>query len=178
MSVPSGNDGYDFGSPLARSEPMLWKLTVALLTATVALFYFRPFDEAQAESARPLVLRATDENSRLLLRWDPALRDVREAESAKVEVVDGGSRFEFPLQRDTLLAGSFEYARRSDDVAATLRLFQGGRESKFAVVRSFGQPEVQPPPEPARRVEQVRNRLTETRAKKHSSVKKRVRGRR
>ena len=166
MSVPSAGDGYDYGSPLMRSEPMLWKLTLALLAATGALFYFRPFENAQAESVRPLVLRATDENSRLLLRWDPAVRDVREAESAKVEVVDGGSRFEFPLQRDTLLAGSFEYARRSDDVAATLRLFQNGQESKFAVVRSFGQPEVQRPAELPRKNEQVRNRSAESRTKK------------
>ena len=181
MTAASANPEPDYSSPMVRAEPFLWKLTVVFLIGIGALIYFRPFEKSDSPADRPLVLRASDEDSRLRLRWDPALRSIREAESAKIEVLDGGAKFEYPLVRDSLLTGSFDYARRSEDVVATLRLYRQGSESKFAVVRSFGQlPAVQTTPEPRRRNEQVRNRTADTRKVKSagSRAAKRTRSRR
>ena len=118
----------------------LW--TLVLFGAAAALAYYRPTVDRPTASPAGLTLRATDERGRFRVDWDSAAPAVREADSAVLEVDDGGSFTKYPVDANILRSGGLDYIRKSTDVLLTLTLLRDGKALEQAAVRSVGPPPI------------------------------------
>ena len=119
----------------------LW--TLLLFGAAAALAYYGPtFARRTTASPAGLTLRATDERGRFRVDWDSAAPAIRRADSAVLEVDDGGSFTKYPVDAKILRSGGLDYIRKSTDVLLTLTLLRGGKALEQAAVRSVGPPPI------------------------------------
>lgn len=118
----------------------LWTLILFAAAAGVAFYKPKP---AKAKSAPPaLTLRAADEGGRMRIDWDTAAPAVRAADSAMLEVEDGGQLSKYPVDAKILRAGGLDYIRKSSDVLLTLTLLRDGKAADQAAIRSVGPPTI------------------------------------
>ncbi|HUS07553.1 MAG TPA: hypothetical protein VMZ52_14695 [Bryobacteraceae bacterium] len=126
----SGKNG-DFG-------PWYWALLVAAIT--VLLIYGQPLVRLRRHAPAALALRSTDLNGRMRVEWDPRQTEVRDAQGATLEVIDGTLTNRYPVDPRVLRSGSFDYLRQSDDVLLTMTVYKDGRPGVEGIIRSVGSP--------------------------------------
>lgn len=117
-----------------------WAGAVLLTLATFFLIFGGSQLKIAAPNSIPFELRANETAGQMEIHWDVKSDEVTRAQSAVFEVKDGDSLYRFPLSPRVLAAGSVEYVRKSDDVAATLILLKDDQELARRTVRSVGGP--------------------------------------
>ena len=116
----------------------LWTLALFAAAAGVAIYAPKPAKTKAAPAA--LVLRATDMSGRMRVDWDAAA--VSAADSAVLEVEDGGQFHKYPVDSKILRSGGLDYIRKSPDVLLTLTLLRDGKAADQAAIRSVGPPAI------------------------------------
>ena len=116
----------------------LW--TLVLFAAAAGLAFHKPRPAKAKLTPAAVVLRATDEGGRMRVDWDAAAPAVRAADSAVLEVEDGGRFSKYPVDEKILRAGGLDYIRKSSDVLLTLTLLRDGKAAEQAAIRSVGPP--------------------------------------
>jgi proteasome lid subunit RPN8/RPN11 len=142
-------DTEKLGAFLKRLEPRRSRRTRWIIGAflCVAAFFLgltsRPF-WLSSQAPQALSLRAYDQGGQLRVEWDRAAAPVREARGGGLEIIDGGTKTEIPLDREHLDSGGINYARRTADVDVRLKVIGPGGDSVQEVTRFVG-----PPPAPS-----------------------------
>ncbi len=105
-----------------RSRRRRWVAGAVLCLAAFWLGYAaRPLFEP-ARGSPSLSLRAYEQQGQLRIEWDRAAAPVLHAQSATLEIREGGEPVRIPLDREHLLSGGATYARRTAEVDVRLRL--------------------------------------------------------
>jgi hypothetical protein len=66
------------------------------------------------------------------------MESVRNADSATLDVLDGGTTSRYPIEPKTLHGGALVYVRQGSDVTLTLTLYKDGQAGEHASVASIG----------------------------------------
>jgi hypothetical protein len=123
-----------------RSDKIPWAGAAVLLAAILLVFFGKSAMPALFGTPVPFELQATDVNGQMKIRWNGQADAVTNAETASLEIKDGGQEYQYPVSRDVLAAGALDYTRRTGDVVASLVLQKGGRETERRLIRSISPP--------------------------------------
>jgi len=127
LAPEDGGSEEKLGEFLKRLEPRRsrrrrWAAGAALCLAAFWLgFAARPLFQP-ARGVPALSLRAYDQQGQLRIEWDRTAEPVLRAQSATLEIREGGETVRIPLEREHLLSGGATYARRTAEVDVRLRL--------------------------------------------------------
>jgi proteasome lid subunit RPN8/RPN11 len=127
----------------ARAEPVRSRRSIWLVAALVLALaggagvqaYYRYIAPQQS-----LVLWVVDVGGQLLIEWDRTAKPIREAESARLEILDGKERRDIPMDGERLREGSVNYVRQSEIVDVRLRVNPRGARPVQEFMRFVGQP--------------------------------------
>jgi proteasome lid subunit RPN8/RPN11 len=121
-----------------RSRRAIWLVAVLVLAlaggAGVAAYY------RYAAPQQPLALWVVDVGGQLLIEWDRTAKPIREAESARLEILDGNERRDIQLDAERLREGSVDYVRQSEIVDVRLLVNPRGSRAVQEFMRFVGQP--------------------------------------
>ena len=124
------------GAATAYQEREMWLPQV--LAATTREATSQPNATPPAQMPAPIALTITGNQGPLQIGWDPKSAAVERAESAVLEITDGGQATEVPLDPRHLQAGAFTYLRRGDRVDAKLTIVGPGGQHAQATASFFG----------------------------------------
>lgn len=128
-----------------------WRPWVAAFAALVALAVIAVFLGAPVlapASPRQIALRVRDTEGQLTIEWNHAARAVREAQSATLRIVDGGTAREIRLTPEDLRGGTLTYQRSTGAIELRLVLERPGSMPMSDTAR-FAGPEPPARQEPA-----------------------------
>ncbi len=74
-----------------------------------------------------LPLKVSDQLGTLQIEWDRTFKQVVEADSAEIVIVDGREEVKKTLDAATVHQGAFRFVRSNEDVRIQLTLFRGGK---------------------------------------------------
>ncbi len=117
-----------------RGTIWIWIATLLILAAAFAV----PYTRILPRSTRDLKISASDSNGQMILTWDRESPEILDAQSGRLEVVDGANTATYPVEESVLRSGSLRYFRHSDDLLLTLVLLREGRETHREAMRSIG----------------------------------------
>jgi proteasome lid subunit RPN8/RPN11 len=121
-----------------RSRRAIWLVAVLLLAlaggAGVEAYY------RYIASQPPLALWVVDVGGQLLIEWDRTAKPIREAQSARLEILDGNQRRDIQMDGERLREGSVDYVRQSEVVDVRLRVNPPGSRAVQEFVRFVGPP--------------------------------------
>jgi hypothetical protein len=96
----------------------------------------------------PAKLSATDNQGQLQLRWDSSTAAIAQARDAVLQIDDGGTTTDIPLDSLHLNAGSFTYLRKAERVDAKLTVKLAGGQQVQSAANFLGALPAPPPPRP------------------------------
>jgi proteasome lid subunit RPN8/RPN11 len=154
------------GAVAAYQEREMWLPQV--LAATTHDASSQPQAAPPALTPLPIALTITGNQGPLQIGWDPKSPTVQNAESAVLEITDGGQATEIPLDPRHLQAGAFTYLRRGDWVEAKLTIVGQGGQNAQATASFFGAlaaatESAEPEPKPESEEDSLRRQNTELR---------------
>jgi len=121
-----------------RSRKWLWPVAAIVLAlgggASVEAYlrYITPQE--------PLRLWVSDMGGQLLIDWDRASKTIREARSARIEILDGKDRRDIDMEGDRLREGSLDYVRNAEIVDVRLIVTPKSGKPAQEFIRFVGQP--------------------------------------
>jgi hypothetical protein len=117
--------------------PSPWKWTLALALASVILVVGKPYVTGKAQT-EGFALTATDRNGRVELHWNAASPLVQSAQSAVLDVVDGGNIKQYKVDAKVLRSGALDYLRNGEDATVSLTLMRDGQPVAQGMIQSVG----------------------------------------
>jgi hypothetical protein len=121
-----------------RSRRAIWLVAVLVLALAGGAgveAYYRYIAREQ-----PLALWVVDVGGQLLIEWDRTAKPIREAESARLEILDGNERRDIQMDGERLREGSVDYVRQSEIVDVRLRVNPPGSRAVQEFMRFVGPP--------------------------------------
>jgi proteasome lid subunit RPN8/RPN11 len=121
-----------------RSRKWLWPVAAIVLAlgggASVEAYlrYITPQE--------PLRLWVSDMGGQLLIDWDRASKTIREARSARIEILDGNEHRDIEMEGDRLREGSLDYVRNAEIVDVRLIVNPQSGKPAQEFIRFVGQP--------------------------------------
>ena len=117
------------------SPKWLSLIAVLLMLLTAARILKVKWDN---EPPPVLPVKVVDQLGTLQIEWDRTNKQVMEADSAEILIVDGTENIQKSLDRETVRQGAFRYVRGSEDVRIQLTLFSGGKPTAMEISRFIG----------------------------------------
>jgi proteasome lid subunit RPN8/RPN11 len=144
-------------------HPLAWwkiaLISIGLVCAGAFLLALPNLGYVPPRPHEPLTLRLEDFRGQLRVVWARNAKAVSEADSATLEIDDGGPVPPVAIGGEALRTGSLTYARRSEDVTVRLILKRQGRVTAEERARFLGPPVPKEPPPGLREAEEERDRL-------------------
>lgn len=127
----------------ARAEPVRARRSIWLLALLVLALAGGAGVEAYYRFTAPpqqLALWVFDVGGQLLIEWDRTAKPVRDAESGRLEILDGQQRRDIQMDGDRLREGSVGYVRQSEIVDVRLHVSPRSSRPVQEFMRFVGQP--------------------------------------
>jgi hypothetical protein len=83
-------------------------------------------------------ISASDTAGRMRVTWNRNAPAVEQADSGRLDVVDGNQIASYSVDRAVLQAGTLDYLRHAPDLLVTLTLLRDGKPVHVAMIRSIG----------------------------------------
>jgi len=128
-----------------RSGGRIWIAALLTFGLAAGVYYAGPIVAPSFRApADDLSISASDSEGRMRVTWDRKSPLIENADSARLDVVDGVNQASYPVERSVLQAGSLEYIRHAPDLLLTLTLFHQGSPIHRGIIRSVGGEETRP----------------------------------
>jgi len=120
--------------PLPRSNSRsrgLWLLAVAALCSAAFFIWLLQREPTRAAVPAPsnsINLAVTPAGEVLKITWNHSAREISQARSASLSIVDGSRRVHITVSPEDLRVGSIEYQQKTKQVAISLTLDTGGQK--------------------------------------------------
>lgn len=146
----------------------IWAFMGLLILVVGVVITWKP-----AVASRSIGLRAEDSNGQLLLKWDPNSPAVQKATRGTLDIRDGVSMVQLPLDAARLKEGSFRYTRQSGDQEVRMSVYpsDGAAVQESTHLVSPGPVAAAAPSDSMTDLRQDRDRLAAENAKLKEQVK-------
>lgn len=108
--------------PPARKRFRAWMMAVAVIALVLAAGGFSLYVRSQASPIAPVPLRMEAEAGQLRVSWNPHAAAIQRATGGRLQIQDGETSREIPLDRAALFGGSATYVPSGGNVTAKLRI--------------------------------------------------------
>lgn len=144
----------------------IWALLLLAAGSVAAMLVYKPAD---SNTVPGLGLHLADTGGELHIEWDKNAKAIRDAARASLDVKDGASQVQIPIDARALHDGSVTYARKSGDVEIAMAAYPAKGDPVQEIARFVGSAEASGAPAGSdsagererlmRQVEQLRGEL-------------------
>lgn len=108
--------------PPPRKRFRAWMMAVAMIAVVIAAGGFSLYVRGKASQVAPVPLRMEQELGQLTVSWNPHAAAVQQATGGRLQIQDGETSREIPLDRAALFGGSTTYVPSGANVTVKLHI--------------------------------------------------------